>query len=394
MNAPPPRHALLLAGGGARGAYQVGVLRSLARAFPDLHFPILTGVSAGAINAAVLANIAAPFPVAVARLATHWESLTLEQVFRTDFRTLGANLFRWLFRLVAGGAHLLPTTRGMVDTLPLRRFLHRVLETSDGALHGLAENIRTGRVTGVGIMTTRYPTAQSVAWLQGADLRPWQGAERCGIATTLTVDHVMASSSLPLVFPAARLGDGWHGDGGIRLTAPLSPAVNLGADRIIAISTSVEPGRSEADRPTEDYPPPATVLSVLLESVFVDMLDSDAAELRRMNRLIAAHPKSAELGLRRVEALVLRPSQDLSVIASEFEDELPKTLRHIIRGLGSRETNRSDMIATLLFQPLFIRRMLEIGERDGEARRDEIAAFLGRPAVGGARLARPLGMAA
>lgn len=384
MNPATPKTALLLAGGGARGAYQVGVLRSLCRAFPELRFPILTGVSAGAINTALLANIQDEFPAAVERLAGHWESLTLEQVFRADLRALGTNTLRWFFRLISGGAHLLPTTRGMVDTQPLRKFLHRVLETEDGVLHGVAENIRAGRLSAAGILTTRYPTAQSVAWCQGAAVQPWSSTERCGIATPLTVEHIMASSSLPLVFPAAQLENGWHGDGGIRLTAPLSPAVNLGADRILAISTSIEPGRSEANRPTEDYPPPATVLSVLLDSVFVDMLDSDAAELRRLNRLITAHPKSRELGLRPVDAMVIRPTQDLSVIATEFENELPRALRHVIRGLGSRETNRSDMIATLLFQPRFIRKMIEIGERDGAQRVPEVAAFLGLTPVANA----------
>jgi NTE family protein len=378
VKSAPPTNALLLTGGGARGAYQVGVLRSFARAFPDLHFPILTGVSAGAINAAVLANVTEPFPRAVERLAGFWESLTLEQIFRADLRALGTKAISWMFRLVSGGAHLTPATRGMVDTDPLRCFLHRVLETENGVLHGVAENIRQGRLSAVGIMTTQYPTAQSVTWAQGVAVKPWQTAELSGVSTTLTVEHIMASTSLPLVFPAARIDGAWHGDGGIRLTAPLHPAVNLGADRVIAISTSVEPGRSEADRPTEHYPPPATVLSVLLESVFLDMLDTDASELRRMNKLIADHPKSSELGLRRVDALVLRPSRDLSVLASEFEAELPRTLRHMIRGLGSRETNRSDMIATLLFQPLFIRKMLEIGEQDGAKRIDEVATFLGR----------------
>jgi len=390
VNAQPHKPALLLAGGGARGAYQVGVLRSLARAFPEVHFPILVGVSAGAINTALLANITLPFRQAVDRLASHWESLTLEQVFRSDLRALASNSARWLFRLLSGGAHLLPTTRGMVDTRPLRQFLHKVLETSDGELHGVAENIYSGRLDAVAVMTTRYPTAQSVAWVQGHDVEPWRNAERCGVPTTLTVEHIMASSSLPLVFPAAELANGWHGDGGVRLTAPLSPAVNLGADRIVAISTSIEPGQSEADRPTKDYPPPATVLSVLLESVFLDMLDSDAAELRRMNRLIDEHPRSEELGLRHVEALVLRPSQDLSVIAAEFEDELPRALRHLIRGLGSRETNRSDLIATLLFQPLFIRKMIEIGERDGARRAAEIGAFLGLRASSAPQPAQPL----
>jgi NTE family protein len=290
---------------------------------------------------------------------------------------LGTNVVRWMFRLLSGGADLLPPMRGMVDTEPLRQFLHRVLETPDGVLHGVTENLRRGRLSAVGIMTTKYPTAQSVTWVEGRNVRPWHGLDRCGVPAILTVEHIMASSALPLVFPAAPLGDAWHGDGGIRLTAPLSPAINLGADRIIAISTSTEPGQSEASRPTREYPPPATVLSVMLESVFLDMLDSDATELRRMNRLVAEYPKCGTLGLRRVDALVIRPSQDLGVIATEFEPELPRTLRHIIRGLGSQDTNRSDMIATLLFQPRFIRRMIEIGERDGSERAHEIAAFLG-----------------
>jgi NTE family protein len=370
-------NALLLTGGGARAAYQVGVLRSLARIFPALDFPILTGVSAGAINVALLANNTARFSDSVMRLTEHWDSLTLDQVFRTEFRALGTNMVRWMFRLLSGGADLLPPMRGMVDTEPLRGFMHRALETSDGVLHGVAENLRSGRLSAVGVMTTKYPTAQSVSWVQGTGVQPWDGLDRCGIPTTLTVDHIMASSALPLVFPAAQLGEAWHGDGGIRLTAPLAPAINLGADRVIAISTSTEPGQSEATRPTKEYPPPATVLSVMLESVFLDMLDSDASELRRMNRLVKEYPKCGELGLRRVDALVIRPSHDLGVIATEFEAELPRTLRHIIRGLGSQETNRSDMIATLLFQPCFIRKMIEIGEQDGISRAGEIAAFLG-----------------
>lgn len=390
-----PTTALLLTGGGARAAYQVGVLRSLVRLFPELHFPILTGVSAGAINVAMLANVTDTLPNAVGRLAEHWESLTLDQVFRTEFRALGANMARWIFRLVSGGADLLPPMRGMVDTAPLRHFLHRVLETPDGKLHGLAENIRSGRISAVGIMTTKYPTAQSVTWLQGRDVRPWNSMDRCGISDTLTVEHIMASSSLPLVFPAAKLHNAWHGDGGIRLTAPLSAAVNLGAEKIISISTAVEPGQSEANRPTVEYPPPATVLSVMLDSVFLDMLDTDASELRRMNRLVAEYPKSRELGLRHVDALVIRPSQDLGVIATEFENELPRALRHIIRGLGSGETNRSDVIATLLFQPLFIRKMLEIGEQDGMRRAAEIATFLGfDPAKTNSKLNAPFTFAA
>src|SRR5688500_8409629 len=189
--------ALLLPGGGARAAYQVGVLRSMARMFPTIEFPILTGVSAGAINIALLANHPGNFPESVTRLGQQWEALTLDQVMHAEFRALGTNVARWIFRLLSGGADLLPAMRGMVDTEPLRRFLHRVLETPDGALHGIAENVRNGRLSAVGIMTTKYPTAQSVTWVQGTNVRPWHGLDRCGIPTALTVEHIMASSSLP-----------------------------------------------------------------------------------------------------------------------------------------------------------------------------------------------------
>jgi NTE family protein len=379
VSAAQPKTALLLTGGGARAAYQVGILRSLARSFPGLEFPILTGVSAGAINAALLANINADFPQAVERLNAHWESLTIDQIFRTSFRALGSNMVRWLFRVMSGGAHLMPPLRGMVDTAPMREFLYRVFDTSDGVLHGIEENVRKGRLSAVGITTTSYPAGQSVTWVQGDAVAEWRHPSRLGVRSELTVEHIMASSALPLIFPAARLGDSWHGDGGVRLVSPLSPAVQLGADRIIAISTLLEPGASEADRPQQGYPPPATVMGVLLDSIFLDMLDCDAMELRRLNQLQAEHPRSKEMGLHPVDVMLLRPSRDIGRIASEFESELPRTFRHLVRGLGSKDTNRSDLLATLLFQPRYIRRMIEIGEEDGYQRRNEIAAFLGLP---------------
>ncbi len=379
MNANESKTALLLTGGGARAAYQVGILRSLTRSFPGLEFPILTGVSAGAINTALLANTETDFPEAVAQLTAHWQGLTIDQVFRTSFRALGTNAIRWLFRVISGGAHLTPPLRGMVDTAPLREFLHRVLDTPDGTLRGIEANIQRGRLHAVGITTTSYPTAESYTWVHGQNPPEWHYPGRRGVTTNLTVEHIMASSALPLIFPAARLGGLWHGDGGVRLLSPLSPAVELGADKIIAVSTLLEPGACEADRPKEAYPPPATVMSVLLDSIFLDALDTDAMELKRMNRLLAEHPKSKELGLRPVHAMLLRPSRDLGMIATEFESELPAAFRHLVRGLGSKDTNRSDLLATLLFQPRYINRMIEIGEQDGYERRHEIAAFLGLP---------------
>jgi NTE family protein len=380
MTAEPAKLALVLAGGGARAAYQVGFLRSLARAFPDLRFPILTGVSAGAINAAFLANSTEDFPRAVERLTELWTSLTVDQVFRTNFSALGANMLRWIARLTTGGVRLTPATRGLVDTAPLRHFLHDAFGADGGPLTGIDANIRRGRLFAVGITTTSYATGQSNTWVQGDGLSMWERPGRRSRPAILTVEHVIASCALPLFFPAAQLENTWHGDGGLGMTAPLSPALHLGADRMIAISTRYARNQTEADEPTTlGYPPPATVLGVLLDTVFLDTLDYDAMNIRRINQLLREHPGIGNArGLRPVELLLQRPSQNLESLAHEFEADLPRSFRFATRGLGTRQTSRADLLATLLFEPGYIKRMIEIGERDGDLRREEIARFLGR----------------
>ncbi len=380
MTNDPARLALVLGGGGARAAYQVGFLRSLARAFPDLHFPILTGVSAGAINAAHLANSLDDLPRSVERLTELWQGITVDQVFRTDLPTLGMTMLRWALRLVSGGVTLSPPTRGLVNTAPLHRFLRHALASPDGMLRGIDENIRRGRLAAIGITTTNYGSGQSVTWAQGEAIPMWERPGRHGMLTTLTVDHIMASCALPLFFPAVQLGDDWHGDGGLRLTAPLSPAMHLGAERMIVLSTHYAGDAVAGRRPviSRGYPPPATVIGLLLESVFMDMLDHDVQTTQRLNRLVIDHPHAAETGVRPVEVLLVRPSQDLGRMANKFESELPRTFRFVTRGLGTRETRRADLLATLLFQPGYIARMIEVGEQDGDRRREEVAAFLGR----------------
>jgi len=371
--------ALVLGGGGARAAYQAGFLRSLARAYPDLRFPILTGVSAGAINAAHLANSAQDFPQTVERLVELWSGLTIDRVFRTDIASIGAIMARWALRLVSGGGALSPAPRGLVDASPLHRFLKKALNSPDGALRGIDENLRAGRLAAVGITTTHYGSGESVTWAQGRDIPTWRRPGRQSMMTTLAVEHILASCALPLFFPAVQLGNDWHGDGGLRLTAPLSPALHLGAEKMIAISTQyVGPAPEAQPSKPQAYPPPATIIGLLLESVFLDMLDADAQAMRMINQLVADHPRAAERGLRPVELLLIRPSRDLSALANQFERELPPVFRFVTRGLGTRESRRADLLATVLFQPRYIARMIEIGEQDGDRRREEIAAFLAR----------------
>jgi len=366
-----------MGGGGARAAYQVGVLRFLARQFPGLQVPYITGVSAGAINAALLASHHGTFLQALTELTELWGHLTVEDVFRVDGHTLAWNALRWTRQLVSGGFGGPPRVRGFVDTEPLREYLTEVLHAVEGELTGIRYNLESGRLRAVAISTSNYSTGQSVTWVQGEDIREWQRPQRRARKTTLTVEHVMASAALPLFFPAVQLDHGWFGDGGIRLTAPLSPALHLGAGRILAISTRYARSSAEADRPAVyGYPPPAQVVGVLMNAIFLDLLDADALRLDRFNRLLEALPEERRIGLRPVRLLVVRPSVDLGILANRYEARLPRAFRFLTRGLGTRQTRSPDFLSLILFQPDYLKALMEIGESDAEARAEEIAAFL------------------
>ena len=368
---------VVMTGGGARAAYQVGLLRYLARRFPDLQIPIITGVSAGAINAALLASHHGTFCQAVDELVGLWSSLTVKDVFRVDARSLGWNALKWARQLASGGRGGVPRVQGLVDTSPLRIFLAEALHAVDGELTGVQYNLARRRLKAIALSTSSYNTGRSVTWIQGRDIREWERPQRSSANTTLTVDHVMASSALPLFFPAVQIGDTWYGDGGVRLAAPLSPALHLGAGRILAISTRYDRSRREAATPmVAGYPPPAQVMGVLMNSIFLDLLDQDAYRLERLNRLLARVPPDEREGLRHVNLLVLRPSVDLGQLANQYEPQLPPAFRFLTRGLGTRDTSSPDALSLILFQPDYLSRLIEIGEADAEARADEIAEFL------------------
>ncbi len=372
-----PDLGLVMGGGGARAAYQVGFLRYLARRYPDLEVPIVTGVSAGAINAAHLASHHGSFHQSVEELVALWQRLTVEDVFRVDTPSLGWTGTRWVFQLLSGGVGGAVRVKGLVDTSPLRAYLAEVMHAVDGELTGIQYNLSVGRLKAVAISSSSYTTGQSVTWIQGCDLKDWSRPQRRSRKTVLTVDHVMASSALPLFFPAIRVADEFYGDGGVRLAAPLSPALHLGAEKILAISTRYDRSAAEARVPeVTGYPPPAQVLGVLLNSVFLDLLDQDALRLERLNQLIDQVPRNGRDGLRLVRLLVLRPSVDLGRLANEFEPHLPKTFRFLTRGLGTRQTTSPDLLSLVLFQPDYIHRLIELGENDAEERAGEIDEFI------------------
>ncbi len=365
---------IVLTGGGARGAYQAGVLRGLARHLPELRFPIITGASAGAINAAHLAAHAGTTREAAESLCRVWENIEFSDVFRVDGWCLARSSMAWVARLGLGFGQLGTQVQGLLDTEPLRLLLRRELTAETNEIEGIARNLEAGRLDAIALMTVNYSTGQTVSWVQGRDdCETWERPARRSCPTLLTVEHVMASAALPLMFPAVELDGSWYGDGSIRMAAPLSPALHLGAERIFAISTQYPRSQAEADRPSfSSYPPPAQIAGNLLNAIFLHVLDQDVQRLERLNRLLRKLPPEQRDGLKPVDIVVMRPSEDLGKLSAQFEPRLPKSFRFMTRNLGTRQTESPDSLSLLMFQEDYVRRLIEVGERDAESRLDEI----------------------
>lgn len=371
--------AVVMSGGGARAAYQAGLLMAIAKRHPRLETPIITGVSAGAINAAWMSSSIDPFGSTMEELVELWRSLTVDRVFRVDAWSLSGRVLRTGLKLVSGGARRASTAQGFVDTQPLRELLQTLVGGEGGVLDRIEPNLDSGKLKAVALTTASYSTGESITWVQGRGVEPWERAHRVSLPCTMTVEHIMASASLPLFFPAVRIGANWYGDGGMRLTAPLSPAVHLGATKILAISTRAQRSRSERQLPViEDYPPTAQVAGAVFNSVFLDQFDGDALQLERTNELVANLPEDKRAGLRPIDLLVVRPSRDLGKLANEHEPKLPTTFRFLTRGLGTKETRSNDLLSLVMFQHDYLSHLVELGMQDGEARMGEIEAFLAR----------------
>ncbi|HYG62652.1 MAG TPA: patatin-like phospholipase family protein [Thermoanaerobaculia bacterium] len=383
MSDPTSSHrgdlGLVLSGGGARAAYQAGVLRCLARNFPGLRFPIVAGVSAGAINAAFLAGHTGPPAEAAPKLCELWGALEVENIFEVDVPSLARSFIQWATRLASGGSALLaPDVKGLVDTRPLESTMRRATAVVDGELIGIEHNLERGLLKAIALTALNYTTGQTVTWVQGADIGPSHHPQRPSFNTRMTVDHIMASAALPLFFPAVRLGDAWYGDGGVRLTAPMSPALRLGASRILSISPHYSPNTEEAGRhQIRGYPPPAQILSHMLNSVFLDVMDEDVRRLESINHLLAKIEPEERRGLRLVDILVIRPSRDLGKLAAAYEPRLPRAFRYLTRSLGTRETSTPDFLTYIMFQPDYLQCLIEIGESDAEARLPELRELIG-----------------
>jgi NTE family protein len=372
-----PKLAIALGGGGARAAYQAGVLRGIAARFPELATPILTGVSAGGLNVSFLANHLGTFRQKVDDLARLWKSLDFSDVFEVRPAQLMWQAARVGMRLSIGMPPGIPRAAGMVNTEPLRQFLQRSLGAVDGQLPGIAQNLAAGRLQAVALTALNYATGESVTFVEGRAITAWERPLRKSVSTSLTVEHTMASAALPLLFPPVQIGEDWYGDGGIRLVAPLAPAVHLNPDRLLVISTHYDfPAETPVQRKSTLPPSPAVVLGAMYNAVFLDQLDQDVLQMHRINALVRKLPPQERLGLREIGTVVIRPSRDIGKLANRFEDKLPRMFRYLMRRFGSRETNDQDFISTVMFQRDYIAELLALGELDATQQMDYIEAQL------------------
>ncbi len=376
---PTPKIGLIMSGGGARAAYQVGVLHALSELLPR-HvrnpFPIICGTSAGAINAAVLAASASNFRHGVRRLMTVWKNFHVHHVYRADPIGVIRNSSLWVFSVLTGGAFTRKPV-SLLDNSPLAALLRRHLDFT--AIQGCIDH---GDLIAFSVTCSGYASGQSVTFYQGRpEAQPWRRARRIGLAMPITVDHLIASSALPFIFSPVHINREYFGDGSMRQIAPISPALHLGADRLLVIGVGRQLERQPERIKSESYPSLAQIAGHALNSIFLDSLEVDLERLQRINRTIEIIPKEvlerAGYPLRNVDFRVISPSDELEKIASRHADELPHTIRVLLHMVGALDRGGSNLLSYLLFEKSYCRALVRLGYQDTMERKDDLLAFLG-----------------
>ena len=371
--------ALVMPGGGARGAFQVGVLKAIAEMLPkgtQNPFAIISGTSAGAVNSVVLASKARRFRVATAELERVWANFRCHHVYRTDHFTMLKSSMHWLSSIVLGG-WLVGTPKSLLDNSPLRAVLSRNIR-----FPRIQDAIEKGCLEAIAVTAAGYGSARSTSFFEASpDHASWARTRRIGVEGDLHLDHLMASIAVPMIFPPVRIGGEYFGDGAMRQATPLSPAIHLGADRILVIgvrdeTADVAPG---VDKP-QAFPSFAQIAGYMLDTLFMDGLYSDLERMTRINQLLDSvapeHRSAAAARMRPVDTMVVVPSQDLRVIAHEHRRELPFAIRALLRGVGGRNSSENRLLSFLLFEQAYTRELIELGYQDGMKVKDQLLDFV------------------
>ncbi|MDW7547985.1 patatin-like phospholipase family protein [Pseudoalteromonas sp. McH1-7] len=365
--------ALLLTGGGARAAYQVGVLKALAQSMPrtsPLPFDIITGTSAGAINSAGIACYASCFHLAVKKVEYIWKNFSTDMVYKSSFSGAYGHLLVNMLRSFQA-QYLNQPPASLLNNSPLRKLLANVLD-----LNRIDHNLHRRFLDAVAITVSSYSTGKSVAFYQANNATPWQRSKRVGVPGNISLDLLMASSAIPMVFPSVRVKHHYYGDGSIHQLSPLSPAIHLGADKIFVIGVE-QPKLPQPLGYEPHFPGMSVVAGHLLDSVFSDTLNSDIERLERVNRTVSLLPaREKHKELKRIDHMIINPKLNFSEVADHYYDDMPLAIKLLLRTMGVKKHSPSSLTSYLLFERTYTQKLIELGFEDGMNRLDEIRTFL------------------
>jgi NTE family protein len=365
---------LVMTGGGARAAYQAGAVRALYEIIGSKSklFEVITGNSAGALNASYYAGHAENWDVATHNLVELWKRLTPGSVYDVRTRSLSEMGMKWLGGTLFGGltsegSH----TNHLLDTTPLRKLIRREVD-----FDGIRKNISAGNVYGLSLATTNYTTGTSVIFYDGVEtIKDWSRSDRFSVRSSLNEDHLMGSAAIPFFFPPVKIKHSYFGDGCIRQTTPLSPAIHLGSDKIIAIGVRYPHNKDRMKEicftPSQN-PTLGQIIGVMMNAIFLDSLDGDVERLTRINALISEGASD----LKKVPLLMLRPSKDLGKLAKYTPDKLPPFLRYLFKGMGVSDNEGSDLMSYLAFDASYTGPLIELGYEDTLNQKHEVLKFI------------------
>ncbi|WP_144213802.1 patatin-like phospholipase family protein [Shewanella donghaensis] len=365
--------ALVLGGGGARAAYQIGVLKALVQFYPRNHhipFAILSGSSAGAINATSLATHASCFHLGVKKLDWVWRHFETNKVYRSSFKGVLKHLAKMALKGLQNDK--VNTEAGsLLDNQPLRKLLNQLID-----FQRIERNIGSGALKAISLDASSYTDSHSYSFYQADhSVEDWQRARRQGNRATLTTDHLMATSAIPLVFPSVKLNQAYFGDGSVHQLSPLSSPIHLGASKIMVIN--LDSPHKLLHKDIDAHPKTATIAGHLLDTIFSDTLNSDLERLERINSTLDLIPEADAkmVNLKKIETLVIKPSEDLSLLAARYFKELPLAIRLLLKLVGVDSQSDSSIVSYLLFEKSYTGALIDLGYQDAMTQIDTIKKF-------------------